>query len=170
MAALDRKSRLMILKYSFYVWFIPITWALVSVLLHFHSGDEHGCFYIGTLPFSFICTIRHFGSLTRDLQVILPIGIIVMAGIGYCLDCMKINKRVFVLLLVAVACSIFYFAGVVDLGSLDKVARKYSVPGFAGLSYNVALWLVIAISPLIALLTWLWRLYKGSDHTIDPND
>lgn len=144
-----------------YIWFIPLMWILVSMVLYFYPGDEYGCFYFGTLPASLICFFYDFGSMTKNLLAILPIGTIIFTGTGFCLDRLKANKKIFFVILALTTIALFCY-GVVDLGSLDRVQRKYSIPGFAGLSLNIALFFTIMISLAVYGFTRLWQLTHHS--------
>ena len=149
---------MMKIKNCLYIWTTPLMWTLVSVLLYFYPGDEYGCFYIGTQPASWITLYHHFGSMTGDFMVILPIGMLVFMALGFCLDRMRTRNRTFYTIFLVVAFGFFYCFGIADLGSLDRIQRKYSILGFAGLSCNVALCSAIVVLCVVHVCKWLWQM------------
>lgn len=108
----------------FYVWFVPLLWCGFTVVSSFHTGDEHGLFFLGSIagvwPFLFL---RVFGSIKGGLWLILLVGALTMAVPGVLLDLLRVRKRFWVALLV-VLFVLFFVLQYFEYGSFERMRRK----------------------------------------------
>ena len=108
----------------FYVWFIPLLWCGFTLFLSFHSGDEHGLFYVGSIAGVWVLWLHRFNSVGQNLLLMLPAGAITVGFFGLFLDLQRLRKRSWWILFAAVFVLLFFLA-YKHYGSLTEMHHKH---------------------------------------------
>ena len=108
----------------FYVWFIPLLWCGFTLFLSFHSGDEHGLFYLGSIAGVWVLWLHHFNSVGHNLLLMLPAGAITVGFFGLILDLLGVRKRSWWILFAAVF-ALLFFLEYKQYGSFQRMYNKH---------------------------------------------
>lgn len=112
----------------FYVWFIPLLWCGFTLFLSFHSGDEHGLFYLGSIAGVWVLYLHQFNSVGHNLLLMLPAGAITVGLFGLILDLLRVRKRSWLILFAAVFALMFFWQ-YTEYGSFERMHYKHRYVG-----------------------------------------
>jgi len=131
----------------FYTWLIPAIWIPITIVSFFNSGDEHGCFAIGTFPFIWpIAYIFKFNGLLYYLFTILPFGLIVLTFLGVAMDCLQVNRKL-VLAIFTVCFILLFWIAVKDFESIQALKWKHrSILAPLSSVTNISLYIAVVVS------------------------
>jgi hypothetical protein len=142
-------------KKVFYTWLLPVVWTTCSLMSYQFPGDEYGGYAISSIAGIWIA---FFIKNINIHDPILPIsvaatGAIVMTGIGFLMDRLKVNKLIWAI--IGSLCAITIFI----LSIISFRDRHLGITAFF-YSINMGLYFSIFMSVFIAMARWLWKTMK----------
>lgn len=134
----------------FYVLFIPALWLILAIISFYHPGDEYALFFVSTMAGSWIFfIIDTVGDVKYAPFYNLPIGVCVLAGIGYLMDKLSVSKLVWCLLFVL--CSMGLIFNVLwQYPSYERAMSKNgSLTAYVSAACNMGIYLSIVLAIVI---------------------
>lgn len=116
-------------KLTTILW-LPFVWSILCVLSYFNSGDEHALFVLGSIIGSWIMFFLHTDSLQTALIASLIVGFLIMLGLSFIMEQLRVNKKLFAALFILAfiayfIISIMNHAGHEDIGTFEKMRYKH---------------------------------------------
>ena len=151
----------------FYIWLLPLLWAVFTVISFFRSGDEHGCFFFGAIAGTWVGYLCWFDSMASALPAVLTAGVIIIGLAGGLMDLLGVGKRLWFVLFVLL------WVGTVSVcarqyESFDRIAGKHgSVLAPASMALNLALYASIVLSISVTIPQRIWRWGRRSKRRVD---
>jgi len=147
----------------FFTFVLPILFACCSLLSFKFPGDEYAMYAISSYVGSWIDHIVPFGDIHNPL---IPIsialtGAVVMAGLGFLMDCLKASKRRWIILYIAGALGFFIYSVAGYPSIQEAIAKNGSLMAYALFSINLSLYLSTIIS-LVWKFTAVYLFKKES--------
>jgi chromate transport protein ChrA len=146
---------------TIFIWVIPILWGCNILILYFFPGDEHVCLFFGSMAVWWIkLIIGQFDGINQALYIALPIGCLMMALLGFLLDRLKAGKKAFFILTAITTLLLFILVLNLHSWSLERMHRKWSLPGAAACTFNLGLTFSTAVMVVLCGYERLKRLLK----------
>lgn len=133
----------------FYIWFIPLVWAMTSYLQYFHPGDEYGMYVISSLPgiwIGIIVSSFDIGDPIMGGGLVALVGALVMTTFGFLMDSVKVQKIFWAFAFSGAAVAVFIMS-IMSYPSLDRaIAKNGSIRAYVFMSINVGIYFSIVLS------------------------
>lgn len=154
-------------KQRFFVWLLPVLWGACS-LLHYHfPGDEYWMYAISSFAGFWIALITKVGDSNNPMFPILiaVAGAIVMAGVGWFMDWMRIWKKLWVIIFAICAIGIFAIS-ILSFPSIERALQKNgSLWAYILFSFNIGMYLSVILAVNLTSIARLWRKVKTAKKT-----
>lgn len=139
----------------FYCWVTPLLWAVISRTALEYPGDEYGVWGVGSLAGLWILFLASPGGDVRVIAwYVLAAGVAVMALSGWVLDVLRVPRRAWLAVWIAVAFAICV-ASIASHGSYRRaIAKNGSLATYVLFSLNFGSYVSW---PVLAALGVAWR-------------
>jgi type IV secretory pathway TrbL component len=153
----------------FYTWLFPAVWLVITIVSFNNTGDEHGCYAFATFPFTmpvaYIFNLFNFNldGLAPLFYATLPLGIVVLALLGFAMDRLKINR--FILLIYPVFFIILIWFVLNQYPSLEQLRHKHrSLLAPISAVAGVSLYVTIVFSFFAAFLIRIIKYFEDKQN------
>lgn len=145
-------------RHRFFIWLLPLAWALTSFAAVHRPGDEYGLWGAGALAGIWIVPLLgHAGSVWSLLPLVLAAGMATLAIVGALLDRLR-TPRLGWMLAWAAAATAFCGLTIAAYPSYDRaISRNGSLLAYLLFASNMGLY---AACGLMLLIMPVWRLLR----------
>ncbi len=141
------------MKRHFYVWCVPLVFAVVSLLSFQWPGDEYALWVASSIVGVWWGFIFQVGDIQQwhIPWLTAAVGMVVLAPLGWALDRLRLDRRLWLGLLVVGTIGMFLWS-ILSYESIDRAIRKNgSLQAYLLASINMGLYLSIIMGLLIGL-------------------
>jgi hypothetical protein len=154
-------------KWRFFVWLLPVLWGGCS-LLHYHfPGDEYGMYGISSIVGVWAIFIVKVGDVNHPMfpASIAVAGAIIMAGVGWFMDWMRIWRKLWGIIFAICAIGVFVLS-VLSYPSIEKALSKNgSWWAYILFSINIGVYLSVILTVNLTCIGRLWKKIKNTKDT-----
>jgi hypothetical protein len=146
----------------FYVWLLPLIWAVCSYIHFFYPGDEYMVWGYSSIAGTWIFFVTGWGDFHNPLfpVAIAATGAVVMAAVGLLMDRLRVRKVLWGAMF-AIAAVVVFVASLKAFPSIEKALSKHgSWMAYICSSINLAIYLSVIASVPVALLERIWKKLK----------
>ena len=150
-------------KQTFYIWMIPLIWAIFSILQFREPGDDYGLYAFSSFVGVWILFLTRQGdvhSLIFPLSITLA-GTIVMLLIGLWMDKVRIRKIIWIAIYIISVLAIFY----ISINAYPSIEHALSKNGswwaYIFFSINMGLHVSILLSFFGKGIGSIWKKIKN---------
>ena len=132
----------------FFVWVLPLLWAVGSAAQSKFPGDEHGFYVTSSLPAAWIGPFILLGRASKEMIPIYVVlgGLPVMAGIGWVMDRLEVRKVIWAILYLVGGITIFFLV-LSSFPSMERATGKNgSLWAYVLLASNLGLYASVILS------------------------
>jgi len=147
-------------RYPFYLWLIPLVWAIGTTAQHRFPGDENALYILSAIPGFWVAPIFMLAHISKEA---IPLGV-VLAGlpvvvlVGWMLERLGVPKLLWVFLFVSLSVAICHLT-VTSYPSIERaIGANGSLWAYRLLGVNLGLYLSV---PLSIVATVVIRSVKG---------
>lgn len=151
-------------KQRFFVWLLPVLWSICSLFHYNFPGDEYGMYGIASIVGAWIVLIVKVGDVNHPMFPIsiAVTGAIVMTGVGWFMDRMRIWKKLWVIIFAICVVAVFTLS-IFSYPSLEKALSKNgSWWAYILFSINIGVYLSVVFSVSLTSTGRLWKKISGA--------
>jgi len=154
-------------KRRFFVWLLPVLWGACSLIHYRFPGDEYGMYGISSIVglwTIFIIKVGDSNNPMFPISIALA-GAIVMTGVGWFMDWMRIWKKLWVITFAICAIGVFAIS-ILSFPSIERALQKNgSLWAYILFSINIGVYLSVIFSMSLTSIGRLWRKIKAAKKT-----
>jgi len=153
-------------KRRFFVWLLPVLWAACSLIHHHFPGDEYWMYCISSTVGLWALFIKVGDSNNPMFPISIAIaGAIVMTGVGWFMDWMRIWKKLWVIIFAICVIGIFAIS-ILSFPTIKRALQKNgSIWAYILFSINIGMYLSVIMAVNLTSISRLWRKVKTAKKT-----
>lgn len=138
----------------FFIWVLPLLWAVGSLMQSGAAGDENGFYVLSSLPAAWIARFV-FAGRERVPEETLPVlvvlaGLPIMAAIGWVMDHLHVRRRLWAIVYLVGAASILTLA-LAGYGRIERaISKNGSLRAYVLLASSLGLFLSVFLATLLS--------------------
>lgn len=147
-------------RYPFYLWLVPLIWAVGTTAQHRFPGDENALYILSAIPGLWIAPIFMLAHVSKEAIpfCVALAGLPVMVLVGWMLERLGVSKLLWAFLLVSLSVAICRLT-IASYPSIERaIGANGSLWAYRLLGVNLGLYLSV---PLSIIATAVIRLVKG---------
>jgi hypothetical protein len=140
-------------RFPFYVWVLPLVWGVCSYVHHNYPGDENAMWLLSSAAGLWVAPVAFVGGASKDVIAIAIAlaGALVMGAIGSALDCLRVRKLLWAILLLICTATVFVVA-IMSYPSLERaISKNGSWWAYVLFSVNIGIYVSVLLSAFFTL-------------------